>query len=232
MSRSTSNMRKGKRAKFLDRLELHLSTGRQVDGLWVGVAVAGEAAEPILRRVEDALLLIKVNDRVRYGRLIRDLERVWIRDVPGALGTFNPALRACSLDREFVLDETTRPELIAAVIVHEATHARLHSHGIGYEEELRPRVEAVCFRRELAFAAKLPNGAQVREQAERNLAAYGVQNYWTNAAFAERFDRDHIEALRKIGAPDWIGRAALTLRDSYQRVRRFFKFTGQLFLSR
>jgi hypothetical protein len=225
-------MRQGQRAKFLDRFELRLSTGRQVDGLWVGVALAGELAEPILRRVEDALFLIKENDQLRYNRLIRDLERVWVRDVPGAAGTFNQELRACSLDREFVLDETTRPELIAATIVHEATHARLHSLGIGYEEELRPRVEAICFRRELAFAAKLPNGAQVKEQAERRLAVYSAQDYWTNAAFAERFDKDHIEALRKLGAPDWIVRTVLTLRAPYRRVRRFLKFTGQLFLSR
>jgi len=71
-------MRQDKRAKFLDWIALRLSTARQVDSLWVGIAFAGEAAEPIFRRVEDALLLIKENDWLRYSRLIRDLERVWV----------------------------------------------------------------------------------------------------------------------------------------------------------
>jgi hypothetical protein len=221
-----------KRITFLDRVALRLSTARQVDGLWVGIAFAGKTAEPVFRRVEEALSLIKENDRLRYSRLIRDLERVWVRDTPGALGTFNQVLRACSLDREFVLAETTRPELIAATIVHEATHARLESCGISYQEKLRPRIEAVCFRRERAFATKLPNGEQVRDQAERALATYSKQDFWTNVAFAERFDRDYIEALRKLGAPDWIGQTALTLRAPYQRVRRFLQRVAGLFQSR
>jgi hypothetical protein len=174
-----------------------------------------------LRRVEEALRLIQKYDRLRYDRLIRDLERVWVRDLPGALGTFNQSLHVCSLDREFVLAERSGLELIAATIVHEATHARLDRCGIGYEEKLRPRVEAVCFRRELAFAAKLPNGEQVREQAERKLAFYATEDYWTNAAFAERYVNDHIEALRNLGAPDWIGRTALILRALRLRARYF-----------
>ena len=215
------------RSRFIDRVALRFSTGKQVDGLWVGVAF-GIEPEPILRRVEEALRLINLHDKLRYRRLIRDLERIWIRDLPGALGTFNRELQACSLDMEYVRAETTRPELIAAVIVHEATHARLDRCGIGYEEKLRPRVEAVCFRREIAFAVRLPNGEQARQEAERKLAAYATPEHWTNAAFAQRFDTDHIETLRRIGAPDWVGRTVITLRRPYQRVRRLFIFTGRL----
>jgi hypothetical protein len=86
---------------------------------------------------------------------------------------------------------------------------------------LRPRVEAACFRREMAFAAKLPNGEQVREQAVRKLGFYNTQDYWTNAAFAERYDKDHIELIRRLGAPDWIWRTALILRAGRLRVRYF-----------
>ena len=78
---------------------------------------------------------------------------------------------------------SSRPELIASVIVHEATHARLMRCGIGYEEELRARVEKVCLRRELAFAAKLPNGEQIRAQTDPELG-YLPPSYWTNEAFA------------------------------------------------
>lgn len=225
-------MRQRKRAKFIDRVALRLSTAREIDGLWVGIAFAGQTAEPVFRRVEEALSLIKENDRLRYNRLIRDLERVWVRDTPGALGNFSQGLRACSLDREFVLAEATRPELIATTIVHEATHARIEGCGIGYEEKLRSRIEAVCLRRELTFAKKLPNGEQVREQAERTLAAFAKQDFWTDTAFAERLDRDYIEALRKLGAPDWIGQTALTLRAPYLRIRRFLQHVAGLFQRR
>jgi hypothetical protein len=219
------------RPSLVDRFELYLSTGRQFDGLWVGVSLTAEP-EPILRPVEEALLLIKLHDQLRYVRLAHDLKRIWVRDLPGAVGAFNQALEACSLDRGFVVAEATRPELIASVIVHEATHARLLSCGIGYDEELRPRVEAVCFRREIAFAGRLPNGDQVRQQAERSLAAYATSEYLRDAAFAERFDKDHIEALRKIGAPDWILRIVLALRGPYWRLRRFLKVVERLFQNR
>src|SRR5262245_48848729 len=97
------------RPRLLDRLELRLSKGRRIDGLWIGVSMDLEP-EPILRRVADALTLIKQYDPVRYDRLLRDLERIWVRLVPGGLGRFTEALRACELDREFVLAETSSSE--------------------------------------------------------------------------------------------------------------------------
>jgi hypothetical protein len=207
---------RNRRPKLVDRLELRLSNGIRIDGLWVG-GLDSEPA-PLLRRVEEALRLIKIYDRLRYDRLIRDLERVWVRILPGALGCFNHSLHACELDRRFVLDETSLPEFIAAAIVHEATHARLMRCGIGYEEGLRARVEAICFRRELAFAAKLPNGRQVREQAERRL---GIPHaYWTDAAFSDRHDIEHAEALRDLGVPNWLVRTVLGLSAARQGAIR------------
>ena len=76
----------------------------------------------------------------------------------------------CVIDERFVVDEGTTPEMIASVIVHEATHARLFRMGIGYEEGRRARVEQVCLRRELAFAAKLPDRAKVGLQRAEAIA--------------------------------------------------------------
>lgn len=192
---------------------LRFSTSRQIDGLWIGVFNVSEP-DTVLCRIEEALGLIKAYDPLRYDRLIRDLERVWARLLPGYLGNFNSSLRACELDKDFVLDDASLPELIAATIVHEATHARLQRCGVGYEEELRPRVEAICFRRELAFAAKLPNGEKVREQAERLLALCATEDYWTDAAFKER----DVNAARDLGFPGWFIRAILGLRALSLRV--------------
>ena len=109
-----------KRPLLPDRLLLRLSDNRRVDGLWIGFG-GEKQPEPALGRVEEALRLIKIYDRVRYDRLIRDLERVWVRPLPGAVGAFSYSLGACLLDQRFVLAETSLPEMIAATIVHEAT---------------------------------------------------------------------------------------------------------------
>lgn len=62
--------------------------------------------------------------------------------------------------RAFVLDAPTLKrqgvEELALAIVHEATHARLASLGVGYGRELRPRVERICVAEEMRLARRLP----------------------------------------------------------------------------
>ena len=194
---------------LVDRFELWLSTDKHVDGLWIGTY----QSEPdhALRRGEKALELIKAFDRLRYNRLLCDLERVWVRIHPVALGNFNESLNACELDARFVRAETTSTEAIAATIVHEAVHARLMRCGITYGEELRTRVEAVCLRRELAFAAKLPNGEEVRESARRTLEFYADQSNWTSTVMNERYVSGSTDALHYVGVPSWLARIVLCL---------------------
>ena len=135
---------------------------------------------------------------------------MWVRLVPGGLGRYDHALRACELDERFVLADTSRPEIIAATIVHEATQARLCRCGIGYDEDVRGRVEAVCLRRELAFAHKLPDGARVREHALEVLAM--PCSSWTDRASRDRDLEGSVEALRHLGFPNWLVRALLAIR--------------------
>jgi len=196
---------------MLRMLALRLSSSRRTDGLWIGTFLPESEAQHllILRRVEEALRLIKTYDRIRYNRLIRDLKRVWVRPIPEARASFKYSLHACQLDTKFVVAETTLSERIAAAIVHEATHARLMRCGIGYEEELRARVEAVCLRREIAFAAKLPSGQQVREEAERALTWYADRSHLTDTAIEERYARANLEELRNSGVPEWLLRFLL-----------------------
>jgi hypothetical protein len=208
------------RATFNDRLMLWLSSGRHVDGLWVGTYFQTNAKQ-VMRRVEEALRLIKTYDQRRYDRVIRDLERVWVRLVPGALGQYKHSLRACELDERFVLAETSPPDVIAATIVHEATHARLWRCGIGYDENVRARIEAVCFRRELAFARMLPNGEHAREKALDSLAMPPAT--WTDTADRGRDLEGSVQALRYLGAPNWVVRALLAARawrSSWTRTSR------------
>jgi hypothetical protein len=206
------------RPDLADRLALRFSTSRYVDGLWIGTLES--EPEPILRRIEEALSLIKRYDRLRYDRLIRDLERVWVLVLLTDLANFDYKIYTCRIDTRYFLAATTTPEMIATTIVHEATHARLWRRGIRYEEAQRQRIEEICLRREIAFAAKLPNGADARDQAERSLALCASGEYWTNAAFYERHVEGGVEALRYLGAPDVLVRITRALLLSRRRLGR------------
>jgi hypothetical protein len=184
------------------KLMLRWSTNKRIDGLWVGCFDSDSA--PSLNRVEEALCLIKKYDRRRYDHLIRDLERIWVLIIPGGIAHFDSSIWACVLDPRHVLNEENSAARIAASIVHEATHARLWRRGIGYQENMRLRVEAVCFRSEQAFAARIPEGEQIAEQAERMLAHYADQVHWTDQAFRQRHNDGSIEALRYLKIPNWL----------------------------
>src|SRR5262245_56552787 len=103
-----------RRPTLRDRFGLWLSISRRIDGLWVGTHESGNKTEAVFCRVEEALNLIKTYDRIRYERLRRDLERVWVVVLVGALGSYNERLRACQLDPRHVLAEDSSPEVIAA----------------------------------------------------------------------------------------------------------------------
>jgi hypothetical protein len=208
------------RPDLVTRLMLRWSLSRQVDGLWIGSFDDKEAAEADLDRVEAALNLIKTYDPQRYRRLLRDLDRVWVLPIAEGLASFNCSIWACNLDPRHVRDEAKSPERIAASIVHEATHARLRRCGIGYPQELRTRVEAVCFRRERAFAARLPNGEPIREQADQSPAAYAGQDYWTDEAFRIRDEVEVVTMLQYRGVPSPLARAVGAIRSLRLRLRR------------
>ena len=201
-------------AHWPDRIALRLTADhRAIDGLWIGAYHSG-TAEAVLQRVVAALGLIKTFDRPRYNRLARDLERIWVRRIASGAGYHDQRLRACVLDECFVLAESTDAEMIAGAIVHEATHARLDRCGFDYEEARRERLEAICNRRMLAFALKLPDGSGVRAWAEANLAPDPA--YYTDAAISER-DQAGARRLLEEVRPRWLGRLMLALFEAARR---------------
>lgn len=129
---------------------------------------------------------------------------------------FNHWNWACSIQRGRFSDPETRNEDIALILVHEATHARLSKFGFGYDEALRARIEAICHRRELAFAKRLGD-----EQAIYR-AGYYLENqidYSNEAVFA----RDEIEIrqfVSKYGLPLWIGDLLRRMRRWNERSRK------------
>jgi tetratricopeptide (TPR) repeat protein len=214
--------------RLVDRMLLALSSGRQVDGIWIGTGFAPEH----LSRVERALLLVKQHSPLQYSRIIRDLERIWIVLLPDRAAEYNHSLKACVLDERFVADLATSVERLATTIVHEATHARLMRFGIGYDEDQRARIEAICARRELALAVRLPDSARLQQKIAGCLDWYlnpANADYFRDAAFIERHTKGEIEMLRHVRWPDWLIRARPTLRAIIGRARRLFRVDASVY---
>jgi hypothetical protein len=212
----------------LDRLNFWLSTKRKVDGLWVGTTES--KPHPGLRRVEEALELIKHHDPLHYSRVLHNLEQIWVHLLPDASACYDRSTKACVFDERFVLLGKTTLERIASTIVHEATHARLEGWGVGYDDEdRRPRIEAICLRRELNFIAKLPHNEPLREEIERTLEwCVGDHDYFSDASFQQRNNEGWVETLRYLNVPDWLSRGLLKMRTVISKVRRLaYRFAGR-----
>jgi hypothetical protein len=189
-----------------------------IDGFAVATMEDDEKARQSFARVEEALCLIRDHAPRLYSRLRRDLELIWVRVLPGPLGGYSHDLRACLLDARFVLDRSRPCSLIAASIVHEATHARLRGCGIDHREPMRNRVEAVCVRAEMDFAARLPDGAAVRAAAEGRLRI--ATGFWTDDAFARRHRTGTRDAIQFLRVPYWLGWCLLQLGRVVALTRR------------
>jgi len=194
-------------ALFVGRLLLWGSRGRVIDGLWIG----SMESEPefSLGRVEDALLLIKHCDGVHYSRVIRNLSRIWVNLIPDSVAHYNCSLNACVLDERYIRNEATTTEDIASSIVHEATHARLEKWGVVYDEAKRPRIEAICVRRQLNFVSRLPDNGPFQQKVVDTLKWLADDHAFFSDANFQRRDQEGVEeALRYLNTPNWLIRWA------------------------
>ena len=208
----------GSRPRLFDKIQLAWSTARYVDGIWVG----SFRTPSDLRRVEDALSLIKQYSPLQYSRVTRDLARIWVFVLSDAGAQYNHSLNACMLDERYVTNSTV--ERIASTIVHEATHARLERLRITYDEKFRSRIELICLRRELAFVTKLPNAAALQDELIRSVEWCGANTEWfSDANFREREKQGEVEALRYVEAPQWFIRVMPKMRSALSRVRRLYQ---------
>lgn len=204
IARPRRRRKAGSKTPLVDRLGLWFSKSSTTDGLWIGTTES--KPYPALRRVEDALQLVKRYDTLNYFRITRNLDRIWVHLLPSAQAHYDRSLNACALDERYVLNETMTLEQIASTIVHEATHARLEGWGIQYLEAMRIRIESICLRRELSFLNKLPATEALRDEIARTLewCVAGEDDYFADASFRARDEDGQIETLRHLNAPDWI----------------------------
>ncbi|WP_439357269.1 hypothetical protein [Bradyrhizobium sp. DASA03007] len=197
-----------------------MSDSRVIDGLWIGSFQSD--SEPALQRVEAALRLIERFAPLQYRRVKNSLSRVWVTLVPHGAGCYLDRLNACLLDERVVAAEATTVAWIASAIVHEATHARLDRWGIRYKEAARLRVERICIRSELNFARHLPDADALQEQIAQRLDWCRDGNtHYTDQNMLLEIDQGNADALRHLGAPEWVIALLFRARDLSYGIRRF-----------
>lgn len=169
-----------------------IATIEQIEVANLSTISAGDKV--LTQRLTDTLALIDSYDHRRARRLARDIKRILVTDVNGA--EFIPSINACMLSARYVINAPL--EQLAATFVHEATHARLWSQGIGYPVKLRERIERRCVREEIAFAERLPNGADLIASAQERL----LRAWWTEENELQR----RVRQLEQLGRPLWYRR--------------------------
>jgi hypothetical protein len=208
------------RPSVADRFMLAVSFSRTVDGLWIG----SYSSPDYLPYVDRALLLIKQHSPLHYSRILKDLKRIWVFLLPDGLAVYKHSLRAYVLDERFVVDPETDVAQIASAIVHEATHARLERCGIAYAEDQRARIEAVCFRRELSFVARLPDRLKLQQNVTEYLGWYPEHpEYFHDDRAIERATIGEVDMLRHVRTPDWLIRTMPLLKSIIVRARRLLQ---------
>ena len=85
---------------------------------------------------------------------------------------------------------------------------------------MRNRVEQVCLRREIAFAARLPTGEGRSQQAEATL---GAMPDFSDKAMSERYLSGLRDALLYLNMPTWL----VDLTVSYRRWKHRRRFSQQ-----
>jgi hypothetical protein len=164
----------------------------------VGVVTGSFEAELAFDRIAAGLELLACYDPSILACLRRDAQGilVWETESSSAVASWHYGVKLIIVDARFLCDPDTTPAKIAATLVHEATHARLDR--FGYPPDKRARVEALCFRRERAFARRLPDAdvlvAEIDHQLQRE------PSYWADDAHVQRV----VDELTKRGVPLWL----------------------------
>lgn len=165
---------------FLSRLRSVLrpdSAPREAEEYEIrGFAVAVDNTRPdietntVLRRLDEALGLIESSQPWRLRHMRQDLNGFLIVRYP-CRGAFFPDDRVCMTELTFLARTDITAAPVAASIVHEGMHARVHAACNPNFARDRAHEERICRRAELDFGHALPPdlGAPVIERALASL---------------------------------------------------------------
>ncbi len=206
----------------IESLIFRLGTKRIVHGIPVAIPFLDSRKDEDLAfgKLNAALSMVERHCPEKYRTLHRDVKSILIYGVPSTFGNYSHDTRMIHLFLEHVLDPETTRETIASTLIHEAQHARLCRLGFGYDEPIRGRIEALCFRAERFLARRMPNGQAMVERAELWLSEDRT-SYFSN----ESRMRARLDALCEHGYPVW----ALVLIEWIARWRlAWLRWRGKL----
>jgi hypothetical protein len=182
-----------------------------------GIRVVVENTRPdvvtaeVFARLDGALGLIEQYSPAHFRRLRRDFAQIVSRRYP-CRGAYLPQERTCLVELTFTVNPSFTLPQVAATILHEAMHARLHRMGVRQERLSRAREERFCRRAEIEFGQAVPGGEPVVRRALESLAGADEEIApvidWALAS--QRVAQADLEAL---DAPLWVKRAIARRRD-------------------
>ena len=128
------------------------------------------ATSAVLARLDEALELIERYQPWRMAHLRRDLAQFLIVRYP-CRGAYFPDSRTCMTELTFLARTDITAAPVAASILHEGMHARVHAAQLHPASRDLAREERICRRAELDFGLALPPalGEPVVERARASL---------------------------------------------------------------
>jgi hypothetical protein len=123
----------------------------------------------VLARLDRTLALIERYVPHHFRHLKRDFAYLVVQRF-ACRGAYFHEQRACLVELTFTVNPDFSDAEVAATILHEAMHARLHQLGFPLEMEDRARQERFCRRAEIEFGLLAPNGQRVVERAQTTVA--------------------------------------------------------------
>src|ERR1700719_3036212 len=136
-----------------------------------GIAIVVNNTRPdidtadVLARLDRTLALIERHVPHHFRHLERDFAYIVVQRF-ACRGAYFHEQRACLVELTFTVNPDFSDAEVAATILHEAMHARLHALGFPLEMEDRARQERFCRRAEIEFGLLAPGGERVVERAQ------------------------------------------------------------------
>src|SRR2546423_12232157 len=123
----------------------------------------------VLARLDRTLALIERYVPHHFPHLKRDFAYIVVQRF-ACRGAYFHQQRACLVELTFTVNPDFSDAEVAATILHEAMHARLHQLGFPLQMEDRARQERFCRRAEIEFGLLVPNGQKIVERAQWSAA--------------------------------------------------------------
>jgi hypothetical protein len=119
----------------------------------------------VVARLERSLSLIERYVPHHFRHLKRDFAYIVVQRF-ACRGAYFHEQRACLAELTFTVNPDFSDAEVAATILHEAMHARLHALGFPLEMKDRARQERFCRRAEIEFGMLVPGGDKVVDRAQ------------------------------------------------------------------